>query len=63
MNEIQGKDSEQKRKVSCREIGKRLSGISGVEMNESWIREEIWTREPTLETVERLIEWFSDKRN
>jgi hypothetical protein len=30
---------------------------------ESWIRDEIWSREPTVETVERLIEWFSDEGN
>ena len=40
-----------------------VGGVGGIEVNESWVREDIWTKEPTLETVERLIEWFSDKRN
>ncbi len=63
MKEIQGKDGEQRRGESCGEIGTSLSGVGGIEINESWVREDIWTKEPTPETVERLIEWFSDKRN
>lgn len=57
MKEIQGEGSQQKRREPRGELGEVLSSISGIEMNESWIRE------PSPETVERLIEWLSDESN
>jgi predicted HNH restriction endonuclease len=56
---------------NCNEEGpKEFSGNQGEDQqnmgivkNEAWNRDEIWKREPTAETVERLIEWFSDERN
>jgi len=61
VKEIQRESSQQKRREPRGELGEVLSSISGIEMNESWIREEIWIREPSHETVERLIEWLSDE--
>lgn len=63
MEEIQENRSEQRQIETCGELGEGRSSIGGIEMNEGWIRDEMWTSEPTPETVKRLIEWFSDERN
>jgi len=63
VEEIQGNRSERRQIETCGQLGEGRSSTNGIVMNERWIREEIWTREPTPETVKRLIEWFSDKRN
>jgi hypothetical protein len=63
VEDSQGDRSEQRQKETNGELGEERSSTNGIVMNERWIREEIWTREPTPETVKRLIEWFSDKRN
>jgi hypothetical protein len=62
VKEIQGMGSERRRNEPCGEPGEGLNSINGIDMNEGWIRDEVWTKEPTRETVERLIEWFSDDR-
>ncbi len=63
MEEIQGNRNEQRQIETYGELGEGRSSTNGIVMNEGWIRDEIWTKEPTPETVKRLIEWFSDERN
>jgi hypothetical protein len=62
MKEIQGKCSEPRSRGQGGKLGGGSSRVHGIEMNEGWIREVSWTREPTPETVKRLIEWFSDEK-
>jgi hypothetical protein len=63
VEKIRGNRSEQRQIETHGELGEGRSNTSGTVINGRWIRDEIWTREPTPETVKRLIEWFSDKRN
>jgi hypothetical protein len=63
VEEIRENHSEQRQVGTCGELREGRSSTSGIVMNEDWVREEIWTREPTPEMVKRLIEWFSDERN
>ena len=62
MIEIRANDSKKVRKDFSGNQGEDQQNM-GMVKNEAWIREEIWNREPTVETVERLIEWLSDERN
>jgi hypothetical protein len=63
VEEIQGDRREQRQIETYGELGEGRSNTNGIVMKDGWIRVEIWTSEPTPETVKRLIEWFSDKRN
>jgi hypothetical protein len=63
VKDIYGKRSNDMHNEPCGEGREVLGNNSGIEMNEGWIRDEIWTTEPTPETVQRLIEWFSDEMN
>jgi hypothetical protein len=63
VEEVQGNHGEQRQTEAYRELVEGRGSTNGIVMNECSVRDEIWTREPTPETVKRLIEWFSDKRN
>ncbi len=62
MIEIRGNTGERGQKEICGKPGPKRSN-GGIRMNEGWIKEDIWATEPTVETVERLIGWFSRERN
>jgi hypothetical protein len=63
VEEIQENRSEQRQSKICLGNGEGRRSTNDIEKNDGWIRDEIWTREPSPEIVKRLIEWFSDDRN
>jgi hypothetical protein len=63
VKEIREKCSEPRSRGQGSKLCDGSSSVNGIEANQGWTREVSWTREPTPETVKRLIEWFSDERN
>lgn len=63
MKENQGEGMDGRSEELGRECREVLGNNSGLEIDEGWPRGMAWTTELTPETVQRLIEWFSDEVN
>ena len=63
MKESHGEGTDGRSKELGRECREVLGYRSGLEMDEDWPRGMVWTTETTPETVQRLIEWFSNETN
>jgi hypothetical protein len=62
VKEIQSAGRERRQPDPTGELSEGLKS-RGIEVNELWDRDGLWSREPSSETVERLIAWFSDESN
>lgn len=63
MKESHGEGTDGMNNELCGEGRRLLGDKSGVEVDEGWPRGMVWTTETTPETVQRLIEWFSNEMN